>query len=123
LGAAARVGWTAGAADIPGRDAVLGLDVLRQGPVRALVPNFEAPVVRDGGGFHTDDYGLDLIVEPDGRLVWKDVEDLDAMRESGRMTTDEVLAVLAAAREVTAEIGRDQRWWAAWDGWTPPAAR
>lgn len=81
--------------------------------------NFEAPVVRDDKGFHTDDYGLDLIIEPDGRMVWKDVEDLDAMRESGRMTADEVLAVLAAAREVTDEIRRGHRWWAAWDGWTP----
>ena len=48
--------------------------------------NFEAPVVRRDDAFDTDDHGLDLIVHPDGRREWKDVEDLSELVTSGRMT-------------------------------------
>jgi len=81
--------------------------------------NFETPVLRRPGGFETDDHGLDLIIEADGTLVWKDVEDLDAMLRSGRLVADEVLGILAAAHTVSDEIRRGERWWSAWDGWTP----
>lgn len=81
--------------------------------------NFETPVVRTADGFETGDHGLDLIIERDGTLIWKDVEDLDAMLKSGRLTPDEVLDILAAARTVIEEIRRGERWWTAWDNWTP----
>ena len=48
--------------------------------------NFEAPVVRHDHAFDTDDHGLDLIVHPDGRREWKDVEHLSELVTSGRMT-------------------------------------
>ena len=41
--------------------------------------NFEAPVVRHDHAFDTDDHGLDLIVHPDGRREWKDVEHLSEL--------------------------------------------
>ena len=81
--------------------------------------NFEAPVVRRPDGFETGDHGLDLIIERDGNLIWKDVEDLDAMLKSGRLTSDDVLDILASARQTISEIRRGERWWATWDHWTP----
>jgi hypothetical protein len=81
--------------------------------------NFETEVVRRADGFETGDHGLDLIIERDGTLVWKDVEDLYAMYEAGRITSDDVLSILAAARAVTNEIRRGERWWSSWDSWTP----
>lgn len=50
--------------------------------------NFEAPVVRHEDSFDTDDYGLDLIVHPDGRREWKDVEHLHVQRMEGRIDLD-----------------------------------
>jgi Protein of unknown function (DUF402) len=82
--------------------------------------NFEAPVVRHDDAFDTDDHGLDLIVHPDGRREWKDVDHLSELVTSGRMTGEEVLGVLHAAAEVTARLDRDARWWAPWDHWAPP---
>jgi hypothetical protein len=84
--------------------------------------NFEAPVVRHPDGFDTDDHGLDLIVHPDGRWEWKDVDHLAEMVTSGRMTRDEVVGVLHAAAGVADLLRTDDRWWAPWDDWTPPVA-
>lgn len=50
------------------------------GTFRHWYVNFEAPVVRRPGGFETNDFGLDLILHPDGRREWKDVEDLHHQR-------------------------------------------
>ena len=76
-------------------------------------------MVRRKGGFDTDDHGLDLVVEPDGTAVWKDVEDLHAMRQSGRMNGNQLLGVLAAAHEVTELLRTGRRWWSAYDDWSP----
>ena len=79
------------------------------------------PWCRHDDAFDTDDHGLDLIVHPDGRREWKDVEPLrPSSVTSGRMTGEEVLGVLHAAAEVTARLDRDERWWAPWDRWDPP---
>ena len=37
-------------------------------------------------GIETDDFGLDLIVYPDGSREWKDVEDLHHQRVEGRVS-------------------------------------
>lgn len=48
-----------------------------------MVLNFEAPIVRHPRGFDTDDYGLYLVVSPQGQATWKDVPHLSAMLRSG----------------------------------------
>lgn len=83
--------------------------------------NFEPPIVRLEGGYETDDHGLDLIVHPDGRREWKDVEDLHHQRTQGRIDDRQVLDVLDAAAELIDLLDTDQRWWSAWDDWTPLA--
>jgi hypothetical protein len=81
--------------------------------------NFEPPAVRVPGGYETDDHGLDLIIWPDGRREWKDVEDLHHQVAEGRITPDTVGEVLATAAEVVALLDEDRRWWSDWDDWTP----
>ena len=81
--------------------------------------NFEAPIVRHADGFDTDDYGLDLIVALDRSIHWKDVDHLNKMLRSGRMTERQVLAVLAAAEEVAGLLRAADRWWSRWDDWRP----
>jgi len=82
--------------------------------------NFESPLVRREAGFDTDDFGLDLIVAIDGTSRWKDVEDLNAMIRSGRMTGRQVLDVLGAAEDVAELLEGEDRWWSGWDSWSPP---
>jgi hypothetical protein len=48
----------------------------------------------------TDDYGLDLIVDPAGGRPWKDVTDLHHQRVEGRISEHTVLDVLAEAARV-----------------------
>lgn len=84
--------------------------------------NFESAVVRHEDCFDTDDHGLDLIVHPDGRREWKDVEDLHVQRMKGRITLVTVGDVLAEADRVVALLDADERWWSAFDGWAPTSA-
>jgi hypothetical protein len=84
--------------------------------------NFEAPIVRRDSGFDTDDHGLDLVVHPDGRREWKDVEDLSELVTSGRMTGEEVVGVLHAAAAVIGQLDANEGpWWAGWTDWHPPS--
>lgn len=89
------------------------------GSFRYWYINFEAPIVRGADGFDTGDHGLDLIVHPDGRRQWKDVEDLHWQRLQGRIDLDTVTHVLSAAAEVTDLLDRDTQWWKPWGAWTP----
>ncbi len=81
--------------------------------------NFEQPYERTADGIVLDDLQLDLVVEPDGTRRWKDVDHLGPCLASGRIDADQVRAVLDAAATVTALLDDDERWWAAWDAWTP----
>jgi len=81
--------------------------------------NFERPYVRRADGIDVDDLELDLVVHPDGRREWKDVEDLHARLGQGRFAVDDLLRVLAAAPEVVGLLDRDERWWSPWDDWRP----
>ena len=83
--------------------------------------NFEQPVVRRDDGIDVDDHQLDLVIEHDGRAHWKDVEHLAPALASGRIDLGQLRAVLEAATEVTERLDRDDRWWAPWDSWSPPA--
>lgn len=81
--------------------------------------NFESPIRRGPAHVSTDDYGLDLVVAPDGARRWKDVSDLHHQRVEGRISAQTVLDVLASAAQVEALLERDEHWWAAWEGWSP----
>lgn len=89
------------------------------GTFRHWYANFEPPIVRVDGGFETDDHGLDLIIWPDGRREWKDVEDLHHQVVEGRITPETVGTVLAAAAGLVDDLDADRRWWSDWDDWTP----
>jgi hypothetical protein len=88
---------------------------------RFLYLNFQAPMVRRADGYATDDHGLDLIVHPDGRREWKDVEDLHGQLAEGRIDEQTVLAVLAETTLVLAELDGGDPWWSRWDDWLPDA--
>ena len=47
------------------------------------------------------------------------MQDLAPSLAAGRITQDELLAVLAAAAHVAELLDRDDRWWAPWDDWSP----
>ncbi|SEB74695.1 Predicted RNA-binding protein, associated with RNAse of E/G family [Nocardioides exalbidus] len=81
--------------------------------------NFETPYVRADGAIHVNDLQLDIVVPPDGDWRWKDVQDLAPTLASGRITQDELLAVLREAAHVAELLDRGDLWWAPWDGWTP----
>ncbi len=81
--------------------------------------NFETPVVRRHDGVDINDLQLDIVIDGDGSWRWKDVEDLAPALASGRMTSDELRAVLAEAAVVADLLDRGDRWWARWDDWTP----
>lgn len=81
--------------------------------------NFERPLVRTTDGIDTDDLELDLVIDPDGTRMWKDVEQLHARLQSGRLDVDALVHVLEAAAEVSDDLDRDDRWWAPWDDWVP----
>lgn len=89
------------------------------GTFRYWYVNFEAPVVRGPAHIDTDDYGLDLIVDPAGGREWKDVADLHHQRMEGRISGETVLDVLAEAARVESLLDDDDRWWAPWDDWAP----
>jgi predicted RNA-binding protein associated with RNAse of E/G family len=87
-------------------------------PVREL-PGAGGPC---RGRLQTDDHGLDLIVHPDGRREWKDVEHLSGQLREGRIDQSTVLDVLAETETVLREPDSGDPWWLAWDDWTPPVA-
>ena len=85
--------------------------------------NFETPYVRESDGIDVNDLQLDIVIPAGGAWRWKDVQDLAPSLASGRITQDELLAVLAAGTEVAELLDGDVRWWAPWDDWTPAGGR
>jgi hypothetical protein len=81
--------------------------------------NFETPYVRQSDGIDVNDLQLDIVIPVGEPWRWKDVQDLAPSLAAGRITQDEVLAVLTAGAEVAALLDADDRWWAPWDDWTP----
>lgn len=91
------------------------------GSFRHWYINFEAPLKRGQEHIDTDDYGLDLVVDTQGQRHWKDVSDLHHQRTEGRISSQTVLDVLAAAANVEAALDRNEYWWSSWSDWSPVA--
>lgn len=84
--------------------------------------NFQEPFRRIEGGIETFDQELDLVVPPDGRYRWKDVEEFEAMVADGRSTSAEADAIRAEAARAEAELDAGRWWWdESWAAWSPPA--
>ena len=84
--------------------------------------NLQEPFTRTAVGYDTLDHELDLIVDPNGDLEWKDVELLDERVRDGRFTTAEAEAIRGEAARVAADIDADRRWWSDdWIAWEPPS--
>jgi hypothetical protein len=86
---------------------------------RGWYVNFQAPVQRGADWFATLDYGLDIVIAPDGSWEWKDVDDPDELVLEGRITQDVVDELRVRAAALAADLDADRRWWAGWDDWTP----
>ena len=101
------------------------VQVLHQWGLRPLVhqprgPGRPAPDGTGGGGFDTDDHGIDIVVPADGSpWRWKDVDDPEAMAAAGRITTAAAEQIHAAAAAVAALLDTADRWWQRWDTWCP----
>ncbi len=90
--------------------------------------NFERPFRRTPIGVDTFDLLLDLVVEPDGSLRWKDKGEYEQGRRLGIVTDDEHAHVRDAREQVLALITQrtgpfDERWhsWRREAHWALPA--
>ena len=84
--------------------------------------NFQVPFRRTPIGFDTFDLALDLVVAPDRRWGWKDVEEYAEGVRRGVIDTDAAAGVEAARTEVLARVdAAASPFDDTWTGWTPPA--
>lgn len=90
---------------------------------RGWYVNFEAPLSRGDASFDTEDYGLDMVVQPDGSWIWKDVDDPDLQVEEGRTTPALRQELTRQAEAFAVSLDAGQRWWCAWDSSTRSANR
>jgi hypothetical protein len=76
---------------------------------------------RHDGGFWIRDLELDVIVEPDGAVAYKDAELVDVRVAEGRMTTDDAALARRTADDVAELVRAGEAWWdPAWTRWSPP---
>jgi hypothetical protein len=81
--------------------------------------NFEAPVRRGPSWFETVDYGVDIVIAPDGSWAWKDVDDVEEQVRVGRLTSRLADELRSRAARLAADLDAGRRWWSEWDTWTP----
>ncbi|HEU0305094.1 MAG TPA: DUF402 domain-containing protein [Gaiellaceae bacterium] len=65
--------------------------------------NLQAPLVESRFGFDTTDWQLDLWIEPEGAVHWKDEDDLRAAVELGILSPEDARAAREEAERVIAE--------------------
>jgi hypothetical protein len=85
---------------------------------RGWYVNLQAPLRPTAQGFDTTDHQLDLRIEPDGAVTWKDEDHLEQAVGYGMFSEDEAEAARAEARRVLAE-------WpfpTGWEAWRPDPA-
>lgn len=81
--------------------------------------NFQAPIARGDDFFDTVDYGIDIVIPPDGPWSWKDFDDIDDQVVEGRISAALARDIRLKADDVAADLEADRRWWSAWDDWQP----
>jgi hypothetical protein len=87
------------------------------GSFRAWYVNLQAPLVQRGDLLDTTDHQLDIWVEPDGAVTWKDEDHLEQAVEIGLFTRAEAAAIRVEGERVLDE-------WpfpTGWEGFRPPA--
>jgi hypothetical protein len=90
---------------------------------RSWYLNLQEPFRRTAVGYDTQDLELDLILQPDGRIEWKDDELLDVRVAESRFTQDQARAIRAEGRRLEAELATRGHWWDAWWAlWEPDPA-
>jgi hypothetical protein len=88
------------------------------GTFRGWYVNLQAPVRRVPGGLDSMDHQLDLWVDADGSVSWKDEDHLAQAVEQGMLTAEDAAAVRAEGEHVVAE-------WpfpTGWEKWRPDPA-
>lgn len=82
--------------------------------------NLQAPFVRTLVGIDTLDHELDIVVEIDGKWLFKDRDELETSVTYGRFTRTEADSILAVGRRLGRMLDAGQQWWGkAWQSWTP----
>lgn len=90
--------------------------------------NLERPHVRSEHGVHSHDHTLDLWLDADGWIIWKDEDELAAAVEQGHLSIDDAAEIRAEGERVHAAMTRrdapfDGSWldWRPEPAWTTPA--
>jgi len=85
--------------------------------------NFQLPFKRSHCGIDTLDLDLDLVVEPDFRYQWKDVDDYQKTIEHGVIAPEWVMGIENAKPEIIQRIEqRNYPFDGSWLGWNPDPA-
>ncbi|MEV5966669.1 DUF402 domain-containing protein [Kribbella sp. NPDC051952] len=93
------------------------------GSFRGWYVNLETPHVRDTEARRTStvDHVLDLWIQPDRTIEWKDEDELEGAVTAGRFTAAEAKAIIADAHAAIRDI---EAWTSpfadGWKDWTPP---
>lgn len=82
--------------------------------------NLEDPLWRDTNRVHTYDHVLDVWLDADGKVGWKDEDELAAAVAVGKFTTDDERAIRAHGEKVFAAMQRrDPPYDGSWLDWRP----
>ncbi|WP_020580302.1 DUF402 domain-containing protein [Actinopolymorpha alba] len=93
------------------------------GTFRNWYINLEDVHVRDDANVITQDHVLDVVVYPDGRVEWKDEDELEAAVAAGRYTAEDAARFEADAREVEElAAGWGSPFCDGWEDWRPDPA-
>lgn len=85
---------------------------------RTWYVNLEDRHCRDAAGVLTQDHVLDLVVEPGGRVLTKDVDELVAAVAAGRFSAADAARITADADQVRAAVAADEPpFGGSWDDW------
>jgi len=102
----------------PGRRHSIRLIHGEDGAFLGWYVNLQAPLVRSALGYDTMDWQLDLWIEPDGTVHWKDEDHLAQAVEHELLTAEEA----RAAREEAHRVLSEWPFPTGWEDWRPDPA-